>query len=125
MQIGTGRPRTALEPDPGKVPEAQAAHEAISGQAQDSRDAQRLEELQAEVELYREIFGRVVDLTSEAANGNLEVRLLHCDSSDKLRTLGRSICAKPARRSSTPARESSSGAFCCAACAGRSPTSLN
>jgi methyl-accepting chemotaxis protein len=91
MQISIARSRTALEPAPEKVPEAQAAREVISDQDQYSRDAKRLQELQAEVELYREIFERVVDLTSEAANGNLEVRLLHCDSSDKLRTLGRSI----------------------------------
>jgi hypothetical protein len=91
MQISIGRSRTAVEPAPEKVPEAQAARGVISDQDQDSRDAKRLEELQAEVELYRGIFERVVDLTSEAANGNLEVGLLHCDSSDKLRTLARSI----------------------------------
>jgi hypothetical protein len=91
MQISIGRSRTAVEPAPEKVPEAQAAREVISDQDQYSRDAKLLQELQAEVGLYREIFERVVELTSEAANGNLEVRLLHCDSSDKLRTLARSI----------------------------------
>src|ERR1700690_3634878 len=91
MQISIGRSRTALEPAPGKVPGAREGREAISDQAEYSRNSKLLQELQAEVELYRGIFERVVDLTSEAANGNLEVRLLHCDSSDKLRMLGRSI----------------------------------
>jgi methyl-accepting chemotaxis protein len=40
-------------------------------------------ELEAEVEIYRNILQRVVDVASEAANGNLEVRLLHRDDADK------------------------------------------
>lgn len=47
--------------------------------------------LSAELNLYREILQRVVQLTSEAAQGNLEVRLLHCDDSPQLRTIARSV----------------------------------
>ncbi len=48
-------------------------------------------DLEAEVELYRGILDRVIDITSEAAEGNLEARLLHCDGSEKLRKVARSI----------------------------------
>ncbi len=51
------------------MPEAQEGREAISDQAEDSRNSKFLQELQAEMELYRGIFERVVDLTAEAANG--------------------------------------------------------
>src|SRR5579859_3117515 len=47
--------------------------------------------LQVELDVYRDILERVVQLASEAAQGNLEVRLLHCDDSPKLRTVARSV----------------------------------
>jgi uncharacterized damage-inducible protein DinB len=52
---------------------------------------QRVEELEAEVAHYRDIFDRVVKVSAEAANGNLEARLLHCDDSEKFRTVARSV----------------------------------
>ena len=54
-------------------------------------DADRRRTVEEEAELYRLILDRVVEVTSEAARGNLEARLLHCDESEKLRTLGRSV----------------------------------
>jgi hypothetical protein len=39
--------------------------------------------LEAEVDTYRRILQRVADVACEAANGNLEVRLLHCDDAEK------------------------------------------
>jgi hypothetical protein len=54
-------------------------------------DASHRPELEAELELYRDILQRVIEVASEAAQGNLEARLLHCDDSEKLRQISRSI----------------------------------
>jgi len=51
----------------------------------------RVAELEAEVQLYRGILARVIHVTAEAAQGNLETRLLHFDGSDKFGGLARSI----------------------------------
>jgi methyl-accepting chemotaxis protein len=48
-------------------------------------------ELESEVEQYRTTLARVVEVASEAAQGNLEVRILHCEESEKLRTVARSV----------------------------------
>lgn len=51
----------------------------------------RVAELEAEVQVYRDILQRVVEVAAEAAQGNLEARILHCDDSEKLRTVARSV----------------------------------
>jgi methyl-accepting chemotaxis protein len=51
----------------------------------------RVEQLEAEVELYRNVLQRVVEVATEAAQGNLEARILNCDESDKLCVVGRSV----------------------------------
>lgn len=53
--------------------------------------SRQVEELSGEIAEYREIFDRVVKVAGEAANGNLEARLLHCDESEKFRTVARSV----------------------------------
>ena len=65
-----------------KLPESHGPSESASNweQPEDPRGTAALE---AEVEIYRKILQRVVDVACEAANGNLEVRLLHCDDADK------------------------------------------
>jgi methyl-accepting chemotaxis protein len=65
-----------------ELPESPGASESASNweQPEDSRGTAALE---AEVEIYRKILQRVADVACEAANGNLEVRLLHCDDADK------------------------------------------
>lgn len=54
-------------------------------------EAGRVSQLEAEVEQYQNILQRVVEVASEAANGNLEARLLHCDEFDKMRPVARSV----------------------------------
>jgi methyl-accepting chemotaxis protein len=51
----------------------------------------RLAELEAEVDFYRSLFERLTGVCSQAAQGNLEARLLHCDQSEKSRSLARSV----------------------------------
>jgi methyl-accepting chemotaxis protein len=58
--------------------------EADPGQA-------RVSELEAEIRSYHEVLQRVIEVASEAAQGNLEARLLHCDDSEKLRDISRSV----------------------------------
>ncbi len=53
--------------------------------------ARRAERLNAEVEFYREALRRIVEVTSAAAQGNLEARLLGCDDSEKLREVAQSV----------------------------------
>lgn len=53
--------------------------------------AQRVAELEAELELYRDLVERVVRVTSDAANGNLEARILHSGASGPLHTIAISV----------------------------------
>lgn len=75
---------------PTRVDDANSANggQAGGGSAEAMR---RAEELESEVELYRETLRRVVEVTSAAAQGNLEARLLRCDDSEKLGEIARSV----------------------------------
>jgi len=53
--------------------------------------APRVEELETEIELYKNALQHLVEVSGQAAQGNLEARILHCDRSDKLRTVARSV----------------------------------
>lgn len=50
--------------------------------ASSDSEINRVAELEAEVESYRTLFHQVSEVTSQAAQGNLEARLLHCDGSE-------------------------------------------
>lgn len=76
--------------DSQEVRESAASRSLLSFPTEASK-ADRREELEAEVKLYRDILARVVEVVSQAAEGNLDARLLFCDDSDKFRTLARSI----------------------------------
>jgi len=90
MRFGFGRARAIQQPVPDVSPKSNGAGPLIDPEELAQKDA-RIAELEAELDLYRGIFVRVVKLSSEAAQGNLEVRLLHCDSSEQLRELARSF----------------------------------
>lgn len=90
MRFGFGRARAAQQTVAEVSPQPNGAESLIDPEELAQKDA-RIAELEAEVDLYRGIFVRVVKLSSEAAQGNLEVRLLHCDSSEQLRELARSF----------------------------------
>jgi methyl-accepting chemotaxis protein len=90
MRFGFGRARAAQQTAPDVSPHPNGAESYVDSDELAQKEA-RISELEAEVDLYRGIFVRVVKLASEAAQGNLEVRLLHCDSSEQLRELARSI----------------------------------
>lgn len=51
----------------------------------------RLAEVESELELYRALLKKLADVTSRAAEGNLEARLLHCDDSENSREIARSV----------------------------------
>ncbi|HWF37658.1 MAG TPA: methyl-accepting chemotaxis protein [Candidatus Acidoferrales bacterium] len=54
-------------------------------------EVNRVAELEAELESYRALFHQVSEITSQAAQGNLEMRLLHCDGSERSREVSRSV----------------------------------
>jgi len=90
MRFGFGRARASQQKVADVLPKSNGAESFADSDELASKDA-RIAELEAEVDLYRGIFVRVVKLASEAAQGNLEVRLLHCDESEQLRELARSF----------------------------------
>ncbi len=59
--------------------------------ASSDSEINRVAELEAEVESYRTLFHQVSEVTSQAAQGNLEARLLHCDGSERSRDVSRSV----------------------------------
>lgn len=71
-------------PGPGEM-------EQIPSAADSAASSNRLAELEAEVDFYRGLFERLTGVCSRAAQGNLEARLLHCDQSERSRTLARSV----------------------------------
>jgi len=81
-------PRTRVEiapqADGRRIP---ATPDMSVPQARAPNQAPRIAELEAELELYRDLVQRVVQVTSEAANGNLEARILHSGSSGPLHTI--------------------------------------
>jgi methyl-accepting chemotaxis protein len=64
---------------------------AVHGKETEPAQARRIAELEEEVELYRAILKQVIDVSSEAAQGNLEPRILHYDDSSQFRELARSV----------------------------------
>jgi methyl-accepting chemotaxis protein len=48
-------------------------------------------DLEAELEQYRRVFAQVVDVCSQAAQGNLEARLIRCEGSEHLKLVARSV----------------------------------
>lgn len=90
MPFRFGRASAAQQTVPGVSPKPNGDEPPVNS-LEVARNHTRISELEAEVDLYRGIFVRVVKLASEAAQGNLEVRLLHCDESEQLRELARSF----------------------------------
>src|SRR5579862_3594326 len=78
------RVETAPRADGRRIP---ATPDMSVPQARAPNQAPRIAELEAELELYRDLVQRVVQVTSEAANGNLEARILHSGSSGPLHTI--------------------------------------
>ena len=74
--------KTELDLPSREAAESRGSGESLSGWEEQEKLGGRAA-LEAEVEIYRKILQRVVDVASEAANGNLEVRLLHCEDADK------------------------------------------
>ncbi len=70
------------------VPVARDTRGAEPGAADPAR---RVAELEAELEFYRGLVERVVQVTSEAAKGNLEARILHSGDSGPLHTIAISV----------------------------------
>ena len=81
----------SIAPIKSGAPNPQKDQNAIAAAPHTENGTERIAELAAEVELYRGILERVVAVASEAAQGNLEARILHCDDSPKLRTVARSV----------------------------------
>lgn len=89
MSSSLAYPRSDIEPDSremqvGAAPRKEAAR-------RDSGRTNSLETLEAELQNYRRLLDRVVEVTAEAANGNLEARLLRCDESEESRHLAHSV----------------------------------
>ena len=90
MTTTTLQPKIVPKHDSGNVPAVTDAQELATVRA-DNAGTRRTAEVEAEVDLYRGMLKRIVEVASEAARGNLEVRLLRCDDSEQFRTLARSI----------------------------------
>jgi methyl-accepting chemotaxis protein len=71
-------------PGPGEMEQNPAA-------ANSAASSSHLADLEAEVDFYHSLFERLIEVCSQAAQGNMEARLLHCDQSEKSRTLARSV----------------------------------
>jgi methyl-accepting chemotaxis protein len=82
MHVKVGSQHTELEASSLDLPGAAGSQETIATW-RGPEAGRGKPELEAEVEIYRNILQRVVDVASEAANGNLEARLLHCHDADK------------------------------------------
>jgi methyl-accepting chemotaxis protein len=68
-----------------------ATGDARAPQSGSADPGRRIAELETELELYRDLVERVVRVTSDAANGNLEVRILHSGASGPLHTIAISV----------------------------------
>jgi methyl-accepting chemotaxis protein len=91
MLFRNGRALAERQAGPATPPQFQSNSATVAETEELARKDARIAELEAEVDLYRGIFVRVVKVTSEAARGNLEARLLHCDQSEQLREVARSV----------------------------------
>ncbi|HEX4003876.1 MAG TPA: methyl-accepting chemotaxis protein [Candidatus Acidoferrales bacterium] len=89
MPHSTTSPQSAAGFDPRRpadpIPPAGGAADRENGRAGGS------EALEAELQVYRRMVDRVVEVTSQAAQGNLEARLLRCDDSQESTLLARSV----------------------------------
>jgi len=63
------------------------AGESFIAESDAADSPRRVEELEAELEIYRDLVERVVQVTSDAANGNLEMRILHSGTAGPLHTI--------------------------------------
>jgi methyl-accepting chemotaxis protein len=66
---------------------ARGKSDTQTGQPSAHDQSERIAQLEEELEVYRNLVECVVEVTSEAANGNLEARLLHSDTSGPLHTI--------------------------------------
>jgi len=84
------RTATPPKPKPSKAQEAsQIRNPAFN--SEEGPGQSRGSELEAEIRSYQDVLRRVIEVASKAAQGNLEARLLHCDDSEKLRDISRSV----------------------------------
>lgn len=89
MSSSLAYPRSDTDPD---SQEALAPTVLSEGTAhRDTGRAKGSQALEAELQMYRRLLDRVVEVTAEAANGNLEARLLRCDESEESRHLAHSV----------------------------------
>jgi methyl-accepting chemotaxis protein len=91
MRFRFGRARAAEQSGAPAPPQPNGSSAMLADPEELASKDARIAELEAEVDLYRGIFIRVVKVTSEAAQGNLEARLLRCDQSEQLREIARSV----------------------------------
>lgn len=89
MWRSTTHPKLATDPDPRQEREALAPPEAIDLQEGSGTNGSRA--VDPELSLYRRMLDQVVEVTSEAAQGNLEARMLRCEDSEESRHLARSV----------------------------------
>jgi len=68
-----------------------ASEHSANNHSADDPQSKRIAELEAELALHRDLLERVINVTSEAAQGNLEARLIGCDDSEILGTVAHSI----------------------------------
>lgn len=86
-----GQVETATAPGAAKPFGSSMASATPNGAEQKERQADRIAELEEEVKRYRDMFDRVVAVTSQAAQGNLEARIVRCGDSKELRTIALSV----------------------------------
>jgi len=87
MPHSTASSQSASDSGP-RVAEGVIPLRDIDGVGNGRADVQALE---TELQVYRRMADRVVQVTSEAAQGNLEARLLRCDDSEESSLLARSV----------------------------------
>lgn len=82
-------PHSAMRPDNQGACESAVPSDG-AGKRQEG-DSSGPEGLEGELQAYRRMVDRVVEVTSEAAQGNLEARLLRCSDSEESSQLARSV----------------------------------
>jgi hypothetical protein len=80
------RTQVEIASDPGSRM-ARGKSDTPTGQPGAHDQSERIAQLEDELEVYRNLVECVVEVTSEAANGNLEARLLHSNTSGPLHTI--------------------------------------
>jgi len=89
MPHGMADPQIEAGTDSRSAKKPAAPGAGIAGHENGSATA--LQSLKTELEVHRRIMSRVVEVTSEAAQGNLEARLLRCDDSEESHHLATSV----------------------------------